>query len=237
MSKLRGLTVAAALLAWCLPGVTAPRLAAQAHPDFSGTWTVESVNHSGGGGRGDTGGPGGRGGMGGGFGGPGGPGGGFGGRFGGRGGRGGRGGPGGPGGPGGDADGERPRPGGGAPAMYQVGEVVTVRQTDGLLISTRQTERGSVMSSYRLDGAEVKTEGLRGGHSTSRSRWDGAALVSELSQAFESPRGTMKMKSREVRTLGPAPDRMTLTITTDGPRGKDLTTVVFGRRDTAAEAP
>ncbi|MEQ1897667.1 MAG: hypothetical protein ABL971_09825 [Vicinamibacterales bacterium] len=107
--------------------------------------------------------------------------------------------------------------------MYHVGDVVTLKQTAERLIVTREGEDGAVMMSYMLDGET----------STSKSRWEGVALVTELSNAVESPRGKMTMKSREVRTLGEDRNAMTLTVTLDTPRGKQLSTVTFGRREAA----
>lgn len=222
-----------ALAVACI-GLLDGRVVAQAHPDFSGTWVVEKVDHAGGGASegpdgmggprgGGRRGPGGAGGPGGGFGGPGG--GGFGG---GRRGGGGR-------GPGSGGDGERPegeRPGGrpGPGPMYHVGEVVTIKQSTDFLIVTREGEGVTSMVSYALDGSEVKHDGLAGGASSSKSRWEGVALVTELSTVRESPRGKMTMKSREVRTLGSDRDVMTVTVTLETPRGKELSTVTFGRR-------
>lgn len=202
-----------ALMAVTSLGVT---LWGQTRPDFTGTWMVEKVDTAGGSGEAPRSG-------GGGFGGPGG----------GRGGGLGR-----PGGPGGQGDrgggggrgGERPegvpaegRRGPGMGAMYHVGDVVTLKQTAERLIVTREGEDGAVMMSYMLDGET----------STSKSRWEGVALVTELSNAVESPRGKMTMKSREVRTLGEDRNAMTLTVTLDTPRGKQLSTVTFGRREAA----
>ncbi len=114
--------------------------------------------------------------------------------------------------------------------MYHVGEVVTIKQSPEFLIVTREGEGVTAMGSYALDGSEVKHEGLGGGASSSKSRWEGVALVTELSTAMETPRGKMTMKSREVRTLGADPNTMTVTVTLETPRGKQLSTVTFGRR-------
>ena len=87
--------------------------------------------------------------------------------------------------------------------MYHVGDVVTLKQTVERLIVTREGEGGAVMTSDALDGSETKGAGADGGTSTTKSRWEGVALVTELSTAVESP------------------------------RGKQLSTVTFGRRESA----
>lgn len=118
-------------------------------------------------------------------------------------------------------------------AMHHVGDVVTLKQTAERLIVTREGDGGSVMTSYTLDGSETKGAGAGGGTSTSKARWEGVALVTETSTAMETPRGRMTIKSREVRTLGEDRNAMALTVTLDTPRGKQLNTVTFGRRDAA----
>ncbi|MDO8795838.1 MAG: hypothetical protein Q7J25_14595 [Vicinamibacterales bacterium] len=116
-------------------------------------------------------------------------------------------------------------------AMYRIGDVVTLTQSAERLIVTREGEGGAVMTSFALDGTETKGAGPGGGASTSKARWEGVALVTETSSAMDTPRGRMTLKSREVRTLGEERNALTLTVTLDTPRGKQLTTVTFGRRD------
>ncbi len=115
--------------------------------------------------------------------------------------------------------------------MYRIGDVVTLTQSAERLIVTREGEGGAVMTSYALDGSETKGAGPGGGTSTRKARWEGVALVTETSSAMDTPRGRMTLKSREVRTLGEDRNALTLTVTLDTPRGKQLTTVTFGRRD------
>ncbi len=87
------------------------------------------------------------------------------------------------------------------------------------------------MTSYALDGSETKNPGMGGGSATSKSRWEGVALVTETSSSVETPNGRMSMKGREVRTLSEDRSILTLTVTRDTPRGKQLVTVTFGRRE------
>lgn len=183
---------------------------AQQRPDFGGSWIVDRVEMpempSGGPGGGPGGGrmPGG-GGM------PGG-------------GRGGRGGGMRGGGPGG---GRGDMPGRGAD-MLREGNRVTIAQTpEGLTVST---EDGRA-TTYRFDGEAAASADQQGGKVLSRTRWEGVALVTESERSMTTPRGEMKIKTREVRSLDEEGKTMTVKITNDTPRGAITRTVILVKED------
>jgi hypothetical protein len=183
----------------------------QDHPDFTGTWRVQSVQTSeprrserddGGFGRG--GGGGGRGGRGG---------------FGRRGGGGSR-----DGGGGGRGGGERREA-----ATLREGDVLRISQTVDRLIITRESPGGALMTSYTLDGKETKNRPSPDVEMKSKTRWEGVALVTDSTQTFASGRGDVSMKTREILSLGEDHDTLTSTMTADMPFGKRTITAVLGR--------
>ena len=207
---------AAVIVAGSLEG-----LEAQERPDFSGMWVVERVEserpqgnvdggrRGGGQGRGGIRGGGGRRGRGGG---------GIrgGGRDGGR-GQGGRAGRRGQGG------------GGGFGTPYQVGDRVTLTQTNEALIVT--DEARSLMSRYPFDGREISNPGPADSTVKSKTSWEGAALVIESTRSVTGPQGDLTLRTREVRSLSQDGRTMTLVATGTMPFGRMSSTVTFARTE------
>ena len=80
--------------------------------------------------------------------------------------------------------------------------------------------------SYRLDRS-ASTNTMPRGDTTTTSRWDGAALVTEGSQSFETPRGAFTMEMTERRELSADGRTMTVESTRPTPRGDVTTTLVY----------
>jgi hypothetical protein len=182
----------------------------QDHPDFTGTWRVQSVQTSeprrsdrddAGFGQGGAGGRGGRGG------------------FGRRGGGGSRGGAG-----GGRGGGERREA-----ATLREGDVLRISQTVERLIITRESPQGALMTSYTFDGKETKNRPSPDLEIKSKTRWEGVAIVTDGTQTFASGRGDVSMKTREILSLSDDHDTLTSTMTADSPFGKRTITAVLGR--------
>jgi hypothetical protein len=179
-------------------------VAAQSHPDFTGTWVVEKVEmpeRPQGGMRG--------GGMGGGRGGM----------------RGGMGG-------GGMRGGGQGGPGGGGMrggfARLHEGDTVRIKQTADRITVTFPTGDGEQMNTYALDGSE--SSNVAGETSVkSKTKWEGVALVTDSSRTIEGPQGEVTLKTHEVRSLSDDKKRMTVVTTIDTPRGKMTATTTFAR--------
>ncbi len=185
-----------------------PQAQAQGHADFSGTWVLEKVEREGGN-RPSMGAPGGRGGFGSGFGGMG----------------GGR-----RGGTRSGAEGGRgPRPEGG-PGMEAEGAIVTITQNADRIIITRQGADGDMVT-YALNGSESVNPGPRGGQMKSKAKWDGAGLVVENKVSMDTPRGSLDMKMREVRSISADGETMTVRVTSDTPMGKTTRVMTWRKRD------
>ena len=181
----------------------------QDHPNFTGTWRVQSVQTSeprrsdrddGGFGRGGAGGRGGRGGFG-------------------RRGGGGRSRDGGGGGGGGRRE----------AATLREGDVLRISQTVERLIITRESPQGALMTSYTFDGKETKNRPSPDLEIKSKTRWEGVAIVTDGTQTFASGRGDVSMKTREILSLSDDHDTLTSTMTSDSPFGKRTITAVLGR--------
>jgi len=194
--------------------------AADPHPDFSGSWIVDSVSttggdhgggdaHRGGGGGGGFGGGFGRGGFG-------------------HGGGGGRGSGGGGGGGTGDRSGGRGRgnEGGEALPRFERGQHVEITQTATELTEAIAPDAGGKIVHYPLDGSDGYTSGPNGGAIKTKTTWDGAALVSE----FKATESGAKLKAREVRTLG-TDGRVTVETTIETAAGKSTVTATLSRRE------
>jgi hypothetical protein len=82
---------------------------------------------------------------------------------------------------------------------------------------------------YHLDGRESVNAGQRG-EMKSTSRWDGATLVTDGVTHAETPMGAMTITTHEVRSLNKDGTEMTVTTTSDTPRGKMTRTTVFDRQ-------
>ena len=210
------LMAAAVLVAGSLEG-----LEAQERSDFSGLWVVERVDserpqgnldggrRGGGQGRGGIGGGGGRRGRGGG-----------GIRGGGR--------------DGGRDQSDRAGRGGqggraGFGTAYQVGDRVTLTQTDEALIVT--DEARSLMSRYPFDGREVSNPGPADSTVKSETSWEGAALAIESTRSVAGPQGDLTLRTREVRSLSQDGRTMTLVATGTMPFGRMSSTVTFARTE------
>ena len=114
--------------------------------------------------------------------------------------------------------------GGGAGATA----TVVITQTADALVMEQQGGNQSRIVTYQLDGNESTNTTPRGDTITV-SRWDGAALVTEGSQSFETPRGAFTMEMREHRSL--SADNQTLTVESarTTPRGEVAVTLVYRR--------
>jgi hypothetical protein len=82
---------------------------------------------------------------------------------------------------------------------------------------------------YYLDGRESVNAGQRG-EMKSTSKWDGNALVTDGVTNAETPMGAMTISTHEVRTLSKDGKEMTVTTTSDTPRGKMTRKTVFDRQ-------
>lgn len=212
--RMMSAAVLGGLLAWVGAQVL---LVADTHPDFSGTWIVESVSTTGGDRSGD-----------GGFRRGGGGGGGFGGGFGRRGGfGGGRRGSGGNGGASGTGDrgDARGRGNGEAVPRFVRGQHVEFTQTETELTEIVAPDAGGKVVHYPLDGSDGFTSGPNGNALKTKTSWDGVALVTETKATAGG-----KFHAREVRTLG-ADGRATIQTTIDGPFGKRTVTATLTKQE------
>lgn len=105
-------------------------------------------------------------------------------------------------------------------AITQTAETLTIRQT-GMGPDRTMT--------FFLDGRESVNTGMRG-EMKSTSTWDGAVLVTEGVTNAETPMGPRTMTTREVRSLSADGKVMTVTTTSDTPRGQMTRTTVFDRQ-------
>jgi len=182
-------------------------MAAETHPDFSGSWIVESVTTSGGdrtteGTRRPRGGGGGfdRGGRG----------------LGRRGGA-----------DAGDARGGR---GARGPVenepRLERGERVEMTQTEALLTVIVAPDAGGKVVRYPLDGSDGYTAASDGSTLKTRTTWEGVALVTD-SRAVEKERS---FHARQIRTMG-ADGRVLIETTIDTPFGKRSVTATLTKRE------
>jgi hypothetical protein len=106
----------------------------------------------------------------------------------------------------------------------------TINQTADELTIEQEMGQNARKLTYHLDGTESTNAGMRGGESKSTAKWDGKKLVIETTATFEGPNGSMTMKSKEIRTLSDDGKTMTVTTTTESPRGTNTRKMVFDKQ-------
>ena len=183
---------------------TVPLRAADARPDFTGSWLVDGVTTTGGDREGREGRR-----SGGGFGG---------------GGRGfGRG-----GGRGGHGEGGEERPRGpveGVPALER-GTHVEITQTETLLTVIVAPDAGGRVVRYPLDGSDGYTSAADGTALKTKTSWQGVALVTDT-QSTEKGRS---FKAHQIRTMD-ATGKVTIETTIETPFGKRSVTATLTKRE------
>ena len=108
--------------------------------------------------------------------------------------------------------------------------ILTINQTADELNIEQEVGQNARKLTYYLDGRESTNAGMRGGESKSTAKWDGKKLVIETTATFEGQNGSMTMKSKEVRTLSDDGKTMTVTTTTESPRGTNTRKTVFDKQ-------
>jgi hypothetical protein len=106
---------------------------------------------------------------------------------------------------------------------------VTITQTATDLTIEQSMGENTMKSMYYLDGRESTNAGRRG-ETKSTAKWDGKSLVIEGTSTFEGPNGSMTIKSKEVRTLSDDGKTMTVTTTSESPRGTNTRKTVFDKQ-------
>ncbi len=125
----------------------------------------------------------------------------------------------------------------------RIGQVMRSRPADRLVITqstselkieenwTPSIESGAYRRSvtYPLDGSEVKSS-VRGSESTSTSSWDGGKLVTMLTEEVRfGSRGSLTTETKEIRSLSPDGQELTVEITATSTRGENRNTLIFKR--------
>ncbi|MGE0552966.1 MAG: hypothetical protein AB7R55_06020 [Gemmatimonadales bacterium] len=126
-----------------------------------------------------------------------------------------------------------PARGGGAGGRRGMGMMPTelhVRQSKDQLTIDQQLAGEDRRLVYHLDGKESRNPGMRNSEVVSHARLDAGSLLIEGSMTFEGPNGTMKIDSKEVRTLSADGKTMTVVITTTTPRGEMTRKLVYDKQ-------
>ncbi|MEZ4587284.1 MAG: hypothetical protein R2909_12875 [Gemmatimonadales bacterium] len=128
------------------------------------------------------------------------------------------------------------RGGGGGPGgqrgrgMGMMPTELRVRQSKDQLTIDEQIGDQDRRLVYNLDGKESRTPGMRNSEVVSHARLDAGSLLIDGSMTFEGPNGTMKIDSKEVRTLSADGKTMTVVITTTTPRGEMTRKLVYDKQ-------
>ena len=96
---------------------------------------------------------------------------------------------------------------------------------------TPSIENGAYRRSviHLLDGSEVKSS-VRGSESTSTSSWDGGKLVTMVREEVQfRGRGSRTTETKEIRSLSPDGQELTVDITATSTRGENRNTLIFTR--------
>lgn len=120
-------------------------------------------------------------------------------------------------------------PGRGGQQMDLSQLTLTITQTAETLTIVQTGMGPDRTITYRLDGSESVNAGQRG-EMKSTSKWDGATLVTDGVTNAETPMGAMTITTHEVRSLSDDGTEMTVTTTSDTPRGKMTRKMVFDRQ-------
>jgi arylamine N-acetyltransferase len=119
------------------------------------------------------------------------------------------------------------RPGGQAPDMSQISVTIT-QAADSVVLVQAMGEQSRTVVHY-LDGRE-STNTTGRGTTKAKSHWEGSALITEGTMTATTPMGEMQMTTKEVRELSADGKTMTVTTTTDSPRGTMTRKTVFDRQ-------
>jgi hypothetical protein len=106
---------------------------------------------------------------------------------------------------------------------------ITISQTATELTLEQSMGENTMKSTYFLDGRE-STNANRRGETKSTAKWDGTSLVIQGTSTFEGPNGSMTIKTKEVRTLSDDGKTMTVTTTSESPRGTNTRKTVFDKQ-------
>jgi len=106
---------------------------------------------------------------------------------------------------------------------------ITISQTAEMLTLEQSMGENTMKSMYYLDGRESTNAGRRG-ETKSTAKWDGKNLVIQGTSTFEGPNGAMTIKTKEVRTLSDDGKTMTVTTTSESPRGTNTRKMVFDKQ-------
>ena len=110
--------------------------------------------------------------------------------------------------------------GGGTP------DALVITQTTTELTIEQSADNQSRTRTYTLEGESSIPAG-RGGNMTITSHWDGATLVSEGSQELSFGGGGITIEVRQVHSLSPDGQTLTVEVTRTTPQGANTNTLVY----------
>ncbi len=100
------------------------------------------------------------------------------------------------------------------------------------MIITTEGPDSAVMMNYTVDGKETKNRLSDDVEVKSKTTWEGVALVTNSSQQVSGGRGSVTIKTREIRSLSEDGETMTVQTTTETGFGKRTAVATLTRSGT-----